>query len=105
MIDRTVFTTWRKSSRNDGGDNCVEVVFALDGTVGVRHSRDPEGAVLVFTSGEWEAFTGAVQDRRGVRRKAIGIRQVWYLPHRSYPDLHGVGHAGLASGQADRRAT
>lgn len=62
MIDRTVFTHWRKSRRSGGGDNCVEVAFAADGAVGVRHSKDPDGPVLVFTPGEWDAFTGGVHD-------------------------------------------
>jgi hypothetical protein len=62
MIDRTMFTNWRKSRRSGGGDNCVEVAFAADGTVGVRHSKDPDGPVLGFTPDEWDAFTGGVRD-------------------------------------------
>ena len=62
MIDRTVFTNWRKSRRSGGGDNCVEVAFAPDGTVGVRHSKIPDGPILVFTRDEWDAFTGGVHD-------------------------------------------
>lgn len=56
------FLTWRKSTRSSGGDNCVEVSFALDGSVGVRDSKNREKAVLVFTATEWSAFTGGVQD-------------------------------------------
>ncbi|GLY98804.1 DUF397 domain-containing protein [Actinoplanes sp. NBRC 103695] len=56
------FTNWRKSRRSGGGDNCVEVAFADDGTVGVRHSKKRNGAVLEFTPGEWAAFTGGVRD-------------------------------------------
>ena len=62
MIDRTVFTNWRKSRRSGGGDNCVEVAFATNGSVGLRHSKDPEGPILIFTSREWDAFTGGVRD-------------------------------------------
>lgn len=62
MTDRTLFTQWRKSSRSGGGDNCVEVAFAADGRVGVRHSKDPNGSILIFTCGEWAAFTGGVRD-------------------------------------------
>ena len=45
---------WRKSSRSNTG-NCVEVRFCED-HVHVRNSRDRNGAVLAFTTGEWHAF-------------------------------------------------
>lgn len=61
-MDSITFTNWRKSSRSGGGDNCVEVAFALDGGVGVRDSKNPNGAVLEFTPAEWDAFTGGVRD-------------------------------------------
>lgn len=56
------FSNWRKSRRSGGGDNCVEVSFAADGTVGVRHSKKRNDAVLEFTPTEWVAFTGGVRD-------------------------------------------
>ena len=56
------FANWRKSSRSGGGDNCVEVAFADDGTVGVPDSKDRTGDVLEFTPAEWEAFTGGIRD-------------------------------------------
>lgn len=40
--------------------NCVEAASLPDGTVGVRHSRNPEGPVLRFTGDEWQAFLGGV---------------------------------------------
>ena len=42
-------TQWRKSthSTNSGGQ-CVEVA-AIPDQIGVRDSKDPEGAVLVFS--------------------------------------------------------
>jgi hypothetical protein len=61
-MDSGKFTTWRKSTRSGGGDNCVEVAFAHDGTVGVRDSKDPAGLVLEFTPTEWVAFTGGVRN-------------------------------------------
>ncbi len=61
-MESSKFTTWRKSSRSGGGDNCVEVAFAADGSVGVRDSKDRTGPVLVFTATEWMAFTGGVRD-------------------------------------------
>jgi hypothetical protein len=55
------FTRWHKSSRSSGGDNCVEVAFAADGSVGVRDSKQKGlGPVLEFTPAEWEAFLGGV---------------------------------------------
>jgi hypothetical protein len=40
--------------------NCVEVAELPDAIVGVRNSRDPNGAVLRFTTDEWHAFIGGV---------------------------------------------
>ena len=40
-------------------DNCVEVA-AAEGLIFVRNSRYPDGAVLSFTQGEWDAFAGGV---------------------------------------------
>ena len=45
---------WRKSTKSNYG-SCVEVAFD-EGLVHVRNSRDPRGAALTFTAGEWEAF-------------------------------------------------
>lgn len=59
---RLPFTGWRKSRRSGGGDNCVEVAVCADGHVGVRDSKDQQGPVLVFTPGEWAAFTAGVRD-------------------------------------------
>jgi hypothetical protein len=63
MTTSTKFTSWHKSSRSSGGDNCVEVAFAADGSVGVRDSKQQGlGPVLEFTPTEWEAFLGGVTD-------------------------------------------
>ncbi|WP_433359261.1 DUF397 domain-containing protein [Streptosporangium sp. CA-115845] len=83
--------TWRKSSRSGNGQNCVEVgvwqkssfsgngqdcvEVALGDTsrtevepgpdserlVLVRNSKDPEGPVLAFTPGEWDAFIAGIK--------------------------------------------
>jgi hypothetical protein len=51
---------WRKSSRSNGQGQCVEVA-QLDQAVAVRDSKNATGAVLVFTSAEWTAFTAGVK--------------------------------------------
>ncbi|MGW4714853.1 DUF397 domain-containing protein [Nocardia sp. NPDC004260] len=53
---------WFKSSRSSGGKECVEVAFLDGGQVGVRDSKNPTGPALVFTPGEWDAFTAGVTD-------------------------------------------
>ncbi|MGW2625864.1 DUF397 domain-containing protein [Micromonospora taraxaci] len=54
------FTRWRKSTRSDDG-NCVEVANAVDGTVGVRDSKDVTGPILEFRPATWRAFTGGLR--------------------------------------------
>jgi hypothetical protein len=49
-------TTWIKSSRSFANGNCVEVAELPDGHIGVRDSKNPDGPVLRFTPGEWNAF-------------------------------------------------
>jgi hypothetical protein len=62
MSRESKFTSWRKSSLSSGGDNCVEVAMATDGSIGVRDSKQlGRGPVLEFTPTEWEAFVGGVK--------------------------------------------
>ncbi|MFF3665521.1 DUF397 domain-containing protein [Microtetraspora malaysiensis] len=53
---------WRRSERSGVNGNCVEVAELPDGQIGVRDSKNPDGPVLVFTPGEWDAFIGGVKD-------------------------------------------
>jgi hypothetical protein len=53
---------WVKSSLSFSNGNCVEVASLPDGEIGVRNSRDVQGAVLRFTSDEWHAFLGGVRN-------------------------------------------
>ena len=54
---------WRKSSRSNGQNNCVEIAELADGGRAVRNSKDNgTGSVLVFTAGEWSAFIGGAKD-------------------------------------------
>ncbi len=60
---RGVTGPWVKSSYSGPtGGNCVEVAFLAHGDVALRNSRDPEGAALIFTSAEWDAFLGGARD-------------------------------------------
>ncbi|WP_409365004.1 DUF397 domain-containing protein [Catellatospora methionotrophica] len=52
---------WKKSSRSDGqGANCVEVAVSPD-AVGVRDSKDRDGATLAFTPDDWAAFLTGIK--------------------------------------------
>ncbi len=53
---------WVKSSLSFSNGNCVEVASLPDDEIGVRNSRDAEGAVLRFTPDEWQAFIGGVRN-------------------------------------------
>lgn len=53
---------WFKSTYSAGGNDCVEVAHVDGGMVGVRDSKNPAGPALVFTPGEWQAFTAGVVD-------------------------------------------
>ena len=55
----TVMTTsprWRKSTASAENGACVELAALSDGTVGVRDSKDPNGAILTFTRAELHAW-------------------------------------------------
>nr|WP_120317292.1 DUF397 domain-containing protein [Catellatospora citrea] len=58
MFDNAV---WVKSSRSDSqGGQCVEVAVT-PAAVGVRDSKDQDGAVLAFTTDGWAAFLSGVK--------------------------------------------
>ncbi|MGW4769673.1 DUF397 domain-containing protein [Nocardia sp. NPDC004278] len=59
---------WFKSSHSQQGGECVEVAFLDHGMVGMRDSKNPIGPALVFTPGEWDAFTAGVVDGEFDRR-------------------------------------
>jgi hypothetical protein len=55
---------WRKSSRSNGTNNCVEVATNLAGIVAIRDSKDPEGSALVVDPASFAAFAEAVKSAK-----------------------------------------
>ena len=53
---------WRKSSYSDSGGECVETAILPDRRVAVRHSKRPDGAMLLYTPAEWNAFLKGARD-------------------------------------------
>jgi hypothetical protein len=52
---------WRKSSASTGNGECVELAVLRDGRVALRDSKNPDGAVLIFTRAEMRAWLHGVQ--------------------------------------------
>jgi hypothetical protein len=56
---------WCISTRSGSGSgNCVEAGPVLDGSgrIAVRHSHHREGAAIVYTRAEWDAFIAGAKD-------------------------------------------
>lgn len=51
---------WRKSSHSSDTNTCVEVAVASD-VVGVRDTKDRDGALLAFSSDRWADFVRALR--------------------------------------------
>jgi hypothetical protein len=54
--------SWIKSSLSFANGNCVEVASLPGGGIGIRDSKNREGAILRFTPDEWHAFLGGVRN-------------------------------------------
>ncbi|MGW5140450.1 DUF397 domain-containing protein [Nocardia beijingensis] len=51
---------WFKSRHSGADKACVEVTFLAGSGVCVRDSKNPAGPTLVFTPGDWDAFTAGI---------------------------------------------
>ena len=51
---------WRKATHSTATGACVEVAPTADGVL-VRHSNQPDGAVVAYSRAEWCAFLSGVK--------------------------------------------
>lgn len=51
---------WRKSSKCNNENMCVEVALIDDDAIGVRNSKRPNAGMAIFTREEWRAFAAGV---------------------------------------------
>ncbi|PRW61698.1 DUF397 domain-containing protein [Actinopolyspora mortivallis] len=54
---------WRKSTRSNGGGQCLEVGYASE-TVGIRDTKDHSAGHIATTRQQWAAFLDAIKTDR-----------------------------------------
>jgi Domain of unknown function (DUF397) len=68
--------TWVKATASFANGNCVEIATLPDGMIGIRDSKNPQGPILRFAPGEWNAFlTGAQRGEFGQPRPDLTTRR------------------------------
>jgi hypothetical protein len=53
---------WRKTSRSYGTGECIEVAVPSSKHIAVRDSKNAHGAVLTFSSNQWNTFVAGVRN-------------------------------------------
>lgn len=61
MTQPQVVIPWFNASSNDGS-SCLDVQKLSDGTIQVRNSTRPDGAVIDYTPEEWAAHIQGAKD-------------------------------------------
>lgn len=112
---------WRKSTRSQGANDCVEITDQVPGWVGVRDSKLADASpVLAVTVEQWRLFRTSVRDGRIDAGQPLRVRTapevitfprgpvrtVWHLRHRDTGvELHYTAGerdaflAGLVAGE------
>lgn len=52
---------WKTSTRTSQGENCVEVITAVPGWVGVRDTKNRAAGLLAVSHHRWATFLDAIR--------------------------------------------
>jgi len=91
---------WRKSSRSYGSGECIEVAAPFRKSIAVRDSKNIRGAVLSFSSAQWNAFVAGVRSGKYGREK----REAQEPKASTVPARSSVSRPGMASTTASLQA-
>ena len=59
-LSRPVSVDWR-TSKSCAGGNCIQVA-AINGSIALRDSKDPNGPVLMYSTEEWQEFLAGAKN-------------------------------------------